>query len=392
MKTFSIPVRLLIMQGAMNMLFIVPVVMAFYRLVGGLTLADFLLMQGLFRLTALLLEIPTGYLADRWQRHRQIQVAVLAHLTSLAVLFWVAQGFWGILVAEALMAVAAALSSGTLQAYLHEALRQEGQAHTGPTWQSRMFATCMGAEVVASLAGGWLFTHHPYAPVGLELAADAFALVVAFTLPMVPRQKGERRHPNPWVELAHIAHHSTRAHPLLAALSSGPYVLFGFTGLLFWGMLGQWNAQGVSTSMQGVMMSSYFGTMVLTALAAPRLQKSLEHVLWKLLPLGLALGLGLVAWAPHPLVVLAGGMVGAGATRGLGQALCTHMVNAHVADHERATTLSLANTVTLLLSAAFMVSAPVVMGAGLSLSGFLLLTGGLTLVLATPACLRLSRQ
>lgn len=46
-----------------SQLYLAPVLLLFYQQ-NGLTIADFVLFQGIFQLTGILFEIPCGYIAD----------------------------------------------------------------------------------------------------------------------------------------------------------------------------------------------------------------------------------------------------------------------------------------------------------------------------------------
>jgi MFS family permease len=128
----STPWRLLITVACTNAMFFMPVVIAYYYIKGA-DLADFLLIQGLFRIAVMVLEVPTGYLADRWSRPLQLKAAAFIWLISMVMLFQ-ADSFNGLLWSEMLAALSVSLSSGTVQAYMHEALRAEGKSHQQAKW------------------------------------------------------------------------------------------------------------------------------------------------------------------------------------------------------------------------------------------------------------------
>jgi MFS family permease len=373
----SAPWRVLMSVALHNALFFIPVAIAYYGLKGA-DLGGFLFIQGVFRLAVLVLEVPTGYLADRWSRPAQLRAAALLWIMSMALLFR-ADSFEALLVAEMVAALSVSLSSGTVQAYLHELLRAEGREAEQATWQGRLFAAAVGAETVASLLGGALFAVWVEAPTLATLACAVLGLAVTFSLPQVPCLPGERRHRNPLTDLWLVAHHSLRVHPRLPWLLLGPWTLFGLTGVLFWAMQGKLTALGLSPLMLGVVMASYQGIKTLLALNTGRLQRLPLSTL-TLVMVGLLVMGTLMLLTEVPALIWVGGILAAGVVHAVLRPLVTTVINQEVADHERATVHSVASMVNQLLGAAMMVAAePLLNHVSLTtlLVGYLLVTLGL---------------
>ena len=105
-----------------NFMLIVPVIVLVYTQ-KGVTVGDFFLIQGMFRLAAFLFEIPSGYMSDCLSRKRVMisgAVFALAGYVTIAA----AYGFWALVLGEALLGIASALFSGTLEAYTYDLLKR----------------------------------------------------------------------------------------------------------------------------------------------------------------------------------------------------------------------------------------------------------------------------
>lgn len=89
----------------------------------GLNLSQIGLIMGLYSATIVLLELPTGGLADALGRK---PVALLAHTVNLlsGVLVFFAFSFWSFLAGMVLMGVSRALNSGTLDAWYVDSLQR----------------------------------------------------------------------------------------------------------------------------------------------------------------------------------------------------------------------------------------------------------------------------
>jgi MFS family permease len=354
MKKLSASWQLMLAIGCIDLMFMVPVVMAYYQL-KGVDIGAFLLLQGLFRVAVLTLEIPTGYLADRWSRTAQLTLGAAAWLVGLT-LVWQAESFAGLLVAETFMALSVALYSGTTQAYLHEALQHEGRGKEEAKWQGRLFASSTSAEMLAGAIGGWLFGWWADAPVLGCMIAATVALMLTATLPKLPSHNATRRHANPFIDLWLVAHHSLRQHPRLPWLLLGPKILTGFTGLLFWVMQGKLIALQLSPIMLGVSFAAFMGVKTCLALLAGRIALLGEVRVMRTLPWLLVLGCLFMTF-PNAWMVWMGGVLTAGFIHAVGSPLATTLVNREVANHERATVLSIGGMLSQLVGASLMIMA-----------------------------------
>ena len=140
-----------------NFMLMVPVAVLIYT-GKGVTVGDFFLIQGLFRLAAFLFEIPSGYLSDRFSRRKVLILGALIQALGFATLA-LAYGFWEIVFGEALCGIASALFSGTLEAYTYDLLKRNNtQKHFLKEYGSiQTFG--MSASFIASVIGGLLYKY-----------------------------------------------------------------------------------------------------------------------------------------------------------------------------------------------------------------------------------------
>jgi MFS family permease len=92
-------------------LVVIPVIVPFYR-ASGLDMREVYLLQSVFAVGTLLLEVPTGYAADLLGRKKTLVAGSLFYGVSFTWLA-VASGFRGFVLFELLAAVGVALFSGT---------------------------------------------------------------------------------------------------------------------------------------------------------------------------------------------------------------------------------------------------------------------------------------
>lgn len=140
-----------------NLMFIIPVIVLLYTQ-KGITVGDFFLIQGIFRIAAFLFEIPSGYLSDRFSRKNVLIIGTICSFLGFAELA-MANGFFTIMLGEALFGIASALYSGTLEAYTYDLMkRNNSQKQFLKEFGS---ITTFGniASFIASILGGIIFIH-----------------------------------------------------------------------------------------------------------------------------------------------------------------------------------------------------------------------------------------
>ncbi|MBO7645150.1 MAG: MFS transporter [Alphaproteobacteria bacterium] len=212
---------------------ITPVIILVY-INKGITLGDFFLIQGLFRLAAFLFEIPSGYLSDRFSRRHVLIFGVTIHLIGYATLA-IAYGFWQIVMGEALLGVASALFSGTLEAYTYDLLkRNHTQKHFLKEFGS-IRTYIEAASFIAALLGGYLFAKiGGNALLWVEALLCIISLTTTFMMPELSEVK--RKKPKNKSNMADAVGITikTLRKPKLRNLIIFPSFFGAFTIILFW--------------------------------------------------------------------------------------------------------------------------------------------------------------
>jgi MFS family permease len=79
---------------------------------------------GIIVFTMFLMEVPTGILADRWGRHRAIQLAILLQFIG-EVLFLFITDYWLLVIDAVIAGIGFAFASGALEAMVYDQLKAE---------------------------------------------------------------------------------------------------------------------------------------------------------------------------------------------------------------------------------------------------------------------------
>ncbi len=160
-------------------------VYAIYMQGNGVTAAELGVLFTLWAGAALLFEVPSGALADRYPRRNVLVISGL--VAALAFVIWIAlPTFWGFAAGFIVWALGSSLVSGTSEAYLHDFLQAQGQGGAFERLYGRgEAAESIGAASALTL-GGWLAEGGYTLPLILSVAGPLLsALLVAFALPQV---------------------------------------------------------------------------------------------------------------------------------------------------------------------------------------------------------------
>jgi MFS family permease len=205
---------LLVVDGALRFaLFPIPVITLFWTEHIGMSLADVMLLQSIFGATAVLLEFPSGYVADRLGHRRSLLVGAVFWSAGW-IAYAIGSTFGGMVLAEMLLGTGLAFTSGADSALLYTSLVSMGRASEYRAWEGRVRAAAQVSEAVSSGIGGWLYTIAPRLPfwVGVPFAAARVGTVAAMReLPVTPLPRRVAHLAHAW----HIVRHALVDHPRL---------------------------------------------------------------------------------------------------------------------------------------------------------------------------------
>jgi MFS family permease len=158
----------------------------------GISFAEIAVVDGFHRLATILLEVPTGVVADRYGHRLSLTLGSFSFAAALAV-FVVAHDFKTLLVSWLLWSLAAALRSGADEAFLYESLRAGSLEREYRKHYSRAQTVALLSTAVGSLAAGFLYAKSPASPIALNTVfagAASIALFITYQPPISQVQAG----------------------------------------------------------------------------------------------------------------------------------------------------------------------------------------------------------
>lgn len=223
-------------------IFMLPVMLLFYQ-ENGLDTGDYFLFQGIFSITALLFEIPAGYLGDIFPRRTILMLSYLLFIARL-ILWLFFGGYWILLAGEILYSASKATYAGVADGYVYDYLKTKNKTGRMLQYYGRLNFFMSIGTALASLVGAAFYNELATlfnARTGfmlllvIELVFNTVAFLMLFLLPKVPtarRQKmsiGEK-----YIDLVRITSQTLKDRRLNGyMLYSG--IVAGTTMLFVWG-------------------------------------------------------------------------------------------------------------------------------------------------------------
>jgi len=163
-----------------GLLFAIPIMVLFWR-DSGLNMFQITFLQSLFAIAVVILEVPTGYIADILGRKKSIIISLFFHLIGYAV-YWFWSSFWWFLVAEILLAFAVSFLSWAEDALVYDSLKQVGEERRYKKVIGNVVAFSMIAVAVSSIAWS-LLASIGYRPlIWLSVPFMLLAFILSFRL------------------------------------------------------------------------------------------------------------------------------------------------------------------------------------------------------------------
>ncbi len=179
--------KLYVIKSAKWFMLIMPVIVLFYQ-DNGLKMFDVFLLQGIYSVAIVFLEIPSGYLADKWGRKNTMIIG--SFLGTLGfVVYSLSFGFWGFLIAEVILGIGQSFISGSDSALLYDSLKYQNKQNDYMKLEGRVLSVGNFAETLAAIIGGLLASISLRTPFYAQIAVASMAIPASLLLVEPNREK-----------------------------------------------------------------------------------------------------------------------------------------------------------------------------------------------------------
>lgn len=172
--------------------FLMPIIVLFFQ-ENGLTIQQVFVLQGLFSLTSMVLEIPSGYLSDRWGRKHTMITGSVFGIAGI-LMYALSTTFWGFLVGEVFFAVMLSFYSGTADAMVSDTLIEIDRFEENRRAIGQLHFFGLLSQAIASVIGGLLATIALRSVAWVTLPPLIIGLVFACLLREPKRHKLQEPH------------------------------------------------------------------------------------------------------------------------------------------------------------------------------------------------------
>lgn len=215
-----------------NAMFIIPVLIPFYKDELGLTFQDFLIGEAIFAGVVVALEVPSGWLSDIWKRK---------HVLTLSGVFWaigwsvllLAENFTHTIFAQAILGIAISLSSGTTSAILYDTLLAEKREQEFSRHEGRRIGINLYTLAMSSIAGGFLYDMDPSLPLIMTIIVGLPAILATILL-IEPSRCKSAMIGHPMKDMAITLNYAIRGHAEVGFIILFAGILFSGTKLIMW--------------------------------------------------------------------------------------------------------------------------------------------------------------
>lgn len=167
-------------SGLMWGRFFVPVLALFY-IASQVTLEQFTIIMGVFSLSILILEVPTGVIADLLGKKKALLASRFFYIIEIAILATM-NGFWPFLIAKIISGMGVSLSSGTSQALLYDSLKGLKREHEHKEISGKMHTVSNISMAFIFIVGAYLFSINPKLPAYASLPFITLGFILTFFL------------------------------------------------------------------------------------------------------------------------------------------------------------------------------------------------------------------
>lgn len=264
--------KLYLIKALRSFMLFTPIAVLFLQ-ENGLSMSQVFLLQSLFSLAIIVLEVPTGYFSDIFGRKISILIGgVLA--AGGFTLYSLSYGFWGFLAAETLLGFGVSFVSGSDSAMLYDTLAEGGKVESYKKLEGRGLGVGLFSESAASVIGGFLALVSLRLPLYCEAVVTLLIIPVALTLVEPKRHQSERTEGSlrSMLKLIKYSLHDHKEVKWLIIYSS---LVGASTITMFWFIQSYLVATNVPLAYFGVILALFFLSAAFFSLYANDVEKVL---------------------------------------------------------------------------------------------------------------------
>ncbi|MFZ2153434.1 MAG: MFS transporter [Microgenomates group bacterium] len=166
---------------ALSEMRLISVVSTLFMLSRGLTMTQIFLTAVVFSIVAIISELPSSYLADKWSRKGLMSIAIITAVIYTTFNMF-AYGFVAFVIAIGIFSISYSFMSGTDEALLYDSARELGEEKSGVKFMGRFIAAGRVFKIVGPLLAVLIAANLTDGQFRIILGIDLLAGLVALFL------------------------------------------------------------------------------------------------------------------------------------------------------------------------------------------------------------------
>jgi len=160
--------------------FFIPVLALFY-IASQVPLEQFAIIMGVFSLAILVLEIPSGVIADLLGKKRALRLGYLLFTLELILIAFF-DGFWIFLIAKIISGIGVSFTSGTTEALVYDTLKRDRREKEHKRISGNLQMVANISMAIVFIIGAYLFTINYKLPAIVSIPFSFIAFLLTFFL------------------------------------------------------------------------------------------------------------------------------------------------------------------------------------------------------------------
>ncbi|MDD9922592.1 MAG: MFS transporter [Boseongicola sp.] len=317
--------------------------------------AEALLLYAIYDLSTTVLEVPSGYISDRFGRRRTLITSAVAGLVAM-ICFWFGGTFAVFALGQFLFGASAAFVSGTDTSFLFESLKAEGRQDEVEAEELRAWRFTFTGFAASGFVGGIIALSSFEMTFAASAIAMAASLWVAIMFIEPPRHSGSESSGPESMRFEHLR--TAFANPVLTWLFVLTVLMYGYSHIPF--VFGQpfileslaaYDLQGDAPVVSGTITALMMLVSLGTSLIAPKVRERLGLPVTLSLSFAIQIALAAVLAATNAVIAIVFLLLRM-VPNSLSQPFILARIQPLLEDDSRATYLSIKSLVGRLLFAA----------------------------------------
>lgn len=343
-----------VLKALRSGMFSIAIIVLFFKQ-HGLSMKEITLLQSLFAVAVIALEVPTGYLADNYGKKKSIVIGGCFSAAGYFV-YSLSSTFWGFLAGEFLLAVGYCCTSGADSAIICDNSEKGNGNRTLIKNEGNGMSASMASEAITSFIGGSLLALVSLRlPIFFDVLLAFLVLPVALSLHEQPKSKedekgGKKKRESMLKVMVRLMKYSLHEHVEIKWLIIYSAVVSTSTLTMVWFIQIYWVEAHVPQIMFGVLWASLMAVGAYVSLNVHAIEKRLGRK-FSLIALIVLPVFAYLLLSIHVSAIAIAFMTLFYVTRGMNNPITKSYINGLVSDEERATILSVQSLIGRLMFA-----------------------------------------